>query len=240
MLGVPVTDQLAERLLLYMAEMLEWNKSRNLSGLRDPETVIEKHLIDCLFLAQFLEGLMGSGNDDGSKGSDRVRLVDVGSGAGLPGVVVGLFLSERPVSITLIEATGKKVAFLRHVLPLVGLEEIEVIHGRAEDLANTVELRERFDFAFARALAEMRVLMELCLPFIRVGGVFVGMKGQAVDQEMTLCEKAMATLGGAFHRYVKYKLPYSAVERSLVVVSKTAVTPDGYPRRSGVPSKRPL
>jgi 16S rRNA (guanine527-N7)-methyltransferase len=163
-------------------------------------------------------------------------MIDIGSGAGFPGVPLKIVFPQ--VHMALVEATGKKVAFLDHVIALLNLRDLTAIHARAEELAHNPDHRENYDVAVARAVAEMPTLLEYALPFVRVGGIFVAQKGK-VEEEVASAAHALEALGGRLREVTPVKLP-GLEPRHLVVVEKIAPTPPRYPRRAGVPEKKPL
>ncbi len=169
---------------------------------------------------------------------ESLRLLDVGSGAGFPGVPLKIVCPHWRV--TLLEATGKKVRFLEHLREVLGLGNLEILHGRAEDFAKAPAYREQYDWVVARAVAEMPALAELTLPFAKIGGNVLALKGETAEAEVAQSGRAFSILGGELVKIVKIALPGLVEERRLVVVRKVACTPDAYPRRPGIPAKRPL
>lgn len=225
-LGLDLDAQVLDRLELYYHELVEANKRVNLTRLVTPQDVAIKHMLDSL-LGLHILGPM-----------PRVRLVDVGSGAGFPGLVLK---AARPgIGLTLVEAVRKKCRFLADVSRVMGLAGVEVVWGRAEEAARLPRRREAYDVAAARAVAEIRVLAEYCLPFVRVGGLFIAYKGPAVRAELGAAARALAILGGAVEEVLEFTLPRGGGARTLVGIRKTAATPPSYPRRPGTPRKKPL
>jgi 16S rRNA (guanine527-N7)-methyltransferase len=221
-----VDDGVRKQLAVYRDELLRWNERVNLTAVRDPEGVDRRLIGDALRLLPFVDA------------TDGARLVDVGTGAGLPGLVVKI---ARPkIDVTLIEATGKKVAFLRHVIGILGLERVEALHGRAEELGRDPEHRGRYDLATARAVAALPTLVELCLPFLRVEGRALFPKGADLGTELAEGERAAALVGGRIE--TTEELPGDAGEpvTRLVIAAKIRQTPNRFPRRSGIPAKEPL
>ncbi len=168
----------------------------------------------------------------------RMRVLDVGAGAGLPGIPLKLILTD--IRLVLLEATGKKAAFLRSVVEQLGLTDTTVAHNRAEVLAHVPSHRESYDLVVARAVAPLTILAELCLPFVTMGGMFVAPKKGAIAEEIAGARNAISQVGGADVRLVDVRLPQLADERKLVCIRKVSHSPDRYPRRSGIPLKRPL
>ncbi len=202
---------------LYRDELVEWNKKFNLTSITDPAGIEKKHFEDSLLLLQAIEL------------TDQT-IVDVGAGAGFPGLP--LKLARPGLKLTLVEATKKKVAFLEHIINLLGLTDCAAVWARAEDFA--AEHRESFDLAVARAVAPLNTLCEYCLPLVKVGGLFVAYKEVAVEPEVAAAASALARLGGRLKEVKKFP------QRSLVLIEKFAPTPPGFPRRAGVAKKKPL
>ncbi len=219
-LGLPGAEQ-AEKIAKYFHLVVDWNRRINLTAITDPEQFLVRHVIDCLWLAR--------------AETPRGALADVGSGAGFPGLLLALCLPH--LQVTMIDATEKKVGFLRHCCRQLHIDAT-VIHDRAETLGHSAA-RESFDWVVARALAPLPVLAEYCLPLTRVGGVFVAYKGPAVEQEVRQATNAIALLGGKVREQHCYQLPDGS-ERSLVVVEKQTTTLEKFPRRPGMPARRPL
>lgn len=206
--------------------VLEGNRRANLTRITDEGEAVIKHFLDSISVLRAVPD------------RDRpLRFIDVGAGAGFPGLP--LLLMQPDWDGTMLEATRKKVDFMHEAIQALGLKGTAV-HGRAEDLGQDPAHREGYDLALARAVAELNVLAELCLPFVRVGGSFIAMKGSTVDAEVHGAEKALRVLGGSVKEIVRFALPEGFGERSLVVVEKVAPTPQGYPRRAGQPSAKPL
>jgi 16S rRNA (guanine527-N7)-methyltransferase len=210
----------------FETELLDWNRKFNLTALRDSDSIRTKHFLDSFSCAL-------------SWGSQTPkRLVDVGTGAGFPGLPLKILYPS--LSLTLIESVGKKAMFLEHIVRLLHLERVEIIKGRAEDVGRMAEHRERYDWALGRAVAEMRVLMEYLLPLVQVGGSALALKGESAPLETHHAEKAMHLLGGRLRQMIPVALPGIVEERYLVIVDKAAATPPRYPRKAGTPMKRPL
>lgn len=230
-LGLKLNEEYLEAFEIYYGELVAWNEKFNLTAITDYDEVQIKHFLDSLTCLLAVRG-HGLGLGAGTKA------IDIGAGAGFPGLPLKIVCPG--LQLTLLEATGKKVRFLEHVVGRLELEGVEVIKGRAEELGRDAAHRERYDLALARAVAELPILVEYALPFCKLGGLFVAQKGPKGDAEAETAEGAMATLGGVLRRIVHLELPHLAEPRSLVVIEKTAPTPPKYPRRPGIPSKRPL
>ena len=227
-LGLELDASQLDRFERFYCEMVDWNRRINLTSVTEYEEVQTRHFLDSLTVAAAIPSGILRG----------ARLLDVGSGAGLPGVPLAI---ARPgLSVTLLEATRKKAAFLEHLVGELGLDTTDVLAGRAEILARDPALRERFDVVASRAVARLPVLAELTLPFCRVGGIVVAQKARGATTEIEDAEDAIGRLGGRLREAMPVTVPGSNVRRLLVTIDKRAPTPDRYPRRPGIPSKRPL
>lgn len=225
-LGVELTPAQVSGFEVYYRELVEWNRRVNLTAIVDYEGVQVRHFLDSLTVAPLI-------------GDKPCRLLDVGSGAGFPGVP--LKIACPAIGLTLVESVNKKAAFLRHLVDLLGLDGVEVIAGRAETLAHDERYRGRFDVVLSRGVASLATLAELSLPFCCVGGVFVAMKKGDIGDEVASSEKAIEILGGKLAEVRPVELDeFRGEKRSLVLVDKLEPTPDKYPRRPGIPCKRPL
>ncbi len=228
-LGIGLDDVQIDRFQLYHREILSWNRRANLTRVTDLDEVQTRHFIDSLSVVRGLRpGALGAGT----------KLIDVGSGAGLPGVP--LKIAFPALTLALLEANGKKAEFLAELARTLELDGVTVVGSRAEDAGHRDDLREAFDVVVSRAVAPLEVLAELTLPFCRVGGVAVAQKGADVGDELDRAGSAIATLGGGESRTHVITPPGSDVARSLVVTDKVTPTPARYPRRPGIPAKRPL
>jgi 16S rRNA (guanine527-N7)-methyltransferase len=208
---------------LYLKELLEWNNKFNLTSITDPAEVRLKHFEDSLALLQVME-------------LTNESVIDIGAGAGFPGIPLKLKCPN--IKLTLVEATGKKVEFLRHLVATLKIEGVKVFHARAEELAKTQ--KEVYDLAVSRAVAQLNVLAEYCLPFVKIGGLFVAYKDAEVEEEVAQAQKAIAALGGKIKEIKKIKIPGWEIGRSLVIIEKISPTPAKYPRRPGMARKKPL
>jgi 16S rRNA (guanine527-N7)-methyltransferase len=224
--GIKLNPRQLAALSRYGDELGSWNVRHNLTAIHDPEKVRVKHFLDSLsgFLAM--------------RGSAMMRVIDVGTGAGFPGLPLKILCPR--IKLTLVDSVGKKAIFCRHIVEVLELEGVEVIQTRAESLGQREDHREQYDWALGRAVAIMPVLMEYLLPLVRVGGQVLAMKGESALAETHSAEHAIKLLGGHLRQLVPVILPGVAEKRFLVVVEKVATTPDKYPRREGIPAKRPL
>ena len=225
-LGLHLTRSQLTALSLYEKELVDWNTRFNLTAIRDPQEIYIKHFLDSLTCLMAL------------RESSVDRLIDVGTGAGFPGIPIRIVYPK--MQLTLVESVGKKAEFCRHVVSILDLQGVEVVQERAEVLGQNPSYRERFDWAVARAVAILPVLVEYLLPLVRVGGSILAMKGESGPAEAHSAQRALGVLGGHLRQLIPVTLPGVAEERYLVVIDKIAATPNGYPRKVGVPAKRPL
>lgn len=228
-LGVALTDDHLAAFETCYRELVDWNQRFNLTAITDWDGVVVRHFLDSLSCLKALP------REELAAGA---RVVDVGTGAGFPGLALKIVCPG--MRLKLLEATGKKVAFLKHIVQVLGLKEVEAIHGRAEELGRDPSHREQYDWALARAVAEMPTLAEYLLPLVRVGGAALAQKGEEAAAEVHGAEAAIVALGGRVRRLVPVELRGLAETRYLVVVDKVAATLDKYPRRPGVPKRVPL
>ena len=210
----------------YERELIDWNTRINLTAIHNPEQIQMKHFLDSLSCLNAMQN------------TAYERVIDIGTGAGFPGIPLKITCPN--VQLTLVESVGKKADFCRHIVQKLGLTNVQVIQERAEALGQLRDHREQYDWALARAVANMPILMEYLLPLARNGGNALAMKGSNAPAETQSAENAIRLLGGRLRRLIPVELPGIAEERYLVVVDKIASTPPGYPRRAGLPARRPL
>ncbi len=213
-------------LATYERELLDWNQKFNLTAIRDVESIRTKHFLDSISCVQAW------------KAAPPHRLIDVGTGAGFPGIPLKILYPA--MQLTLVESVGKKAKFCQHIVDTLGLENVTVIHARAEDIGQKMEHREVYDWAVARAVANLNVLSEYLIPLVRVGGYILAQKGESGPAEAQSAEKAMKLLGGKLKQLIPVNLPGVADDRFLVLVDKVAATPPKYPRNAGMAAKAPL
>jgi 16S rRNA (guanine527-N7)-methyltransferase len=225
--GLELTPEQVAAFQVYYEELVAWNRRVNLTSITEYEEVQTKHFLDSLSCLQVLHDLSASPS-----------CIDIGAGAGFPGLPLKIVMPQ--MRLTLLESTGKKVDFLEHVVAKLRLLEAAVVGGRAEELGRQTEVRESFDVAVARAVASLSVLVEYALPLVRVGGVFVAQKGGEVEDEVNAAGSAITLLGGELTEVRAVEVPELDAPRSLVVMAKVSPTPQKYPRRPGIPAKRPL
>lgn len=226
LLGLALTPEQEAQFDVYAHELAVWNAHTNLTAIIEPEAVRVRHFLDSLTVAKVVALPAGA------------RVIDVGTGAGFPGLALKLIAPD--IHLTLLEATGKKVAFLQHLIAQFGLTDVTTIHARAEDAGHDAALRASFDVVAARAVARLPALLEYLLPFARVGGVCVAMKGRTAQTEADDSAHALAVLGGKLVGIETFDLPGVDEPHHLVLVEKTAPTPRDYPRKPGIPTRSPL
>ena len=220
-----VDEQAARNLNIYCQLLLDKNREMNLTAITDPADVANLHMLDCAALLNCAE-LEGK------------SLIDVGTGAGFPGMVLKMLTPS--MEVTLLDSLNKRLDWLAEVCAALKLDGVNTVHQRAEEAGQDPSFRERFDFATARAVADLSILCELCLPFVKVGGKFLAMKGVGSGQEIEASEAAVRELGGALEQCFDYQIPKTDVIHRVVVVKKTAPTPPRYPRRWAKIQKGPL
>lgn len=223
---VHLTGRQVMSLITYEKELMEWNQKFNLTAIRDLESIRTKHFLDSFSCVLAW------------KANPPARLIDVGTGAGFPGIPLKILYPA--MKLTLVESVGKKAMFCQHIVSVLGLEEVDVVHKRAEDLGQNPKHRECYDWAIARAVANLNVLSEYLIPLVKIGGRMLAQKGESGPAEAQSAEKAMKLLGGKLEELIPVNLPGVAEDRYLVVVEKVAATPPKYPRKPGVPTKQPL
>jgi 16S rRNA (guanine527-N7)-methyltransferase len=213
-------------LITYEKELLEWNQKFNLTAIRDSESIRTKHFLDSFSCVLAW------------KASPPDQLIDVGTGAGFPGIPLKILYPN--LKLTLVESVGKKAMFCQHIVRVLGLEHVDVIQARAEDLGQGLQHREKYDWAVARAVANLHVLSEYLIPLVKIGGSVLAQKGESGPVEAQSAEEAINLLGGKLKQLISVHLPSVAEDRYLVVVEKVAATPPKYPRKPGIPMKQPL
>ena len=225
-LGITLTETQQKQYDTFYELLVEWNKVMNLTGITDYEEVNEKHFIDSLSLVKAID-------------IHKVNsVIDIGTGAGFPGVPLKIAFPH--LKIVLLDSLNKRINFLNTVITTLGLQGIETIHGRAEDFAKQTQSREQFDLCVSRAVANLTTLSEYCVPYIKVGGMFVPYKSGEIDEEVTQAKNALQILGGELEDVIKFQLPGTEIGRSFVKIGKIKNTGKKYPRKAGLPAKEPL
>jgi len=228
-LGLELTPAQLERFESYYRDLVYWNKRAGLTTITAYEEVQLKHFLDSLTVSLAWPP---------QAAENGPSIIDVGTGAGLPGIPLKIVFPA--LKLTLLEATSKKTAFLRHIVQELGLDGVEVVDGRAEEVAHQAGYREKFDIVLSRAVAALPTLVELALPFCAVGGSFIAQKKGDIDDEVDRAGRAISLLGGGLREVKKVALTSLPDERCLVVIDKLSPTPEKYPRRPGIPAKSPL
>ena len=239
------TPEQAEKFVAYYELLAEWNKVMNLTAIIDPDEVALRHFADSLSVLPYIDRFTGARNDpEKAVNSEKVAekteksgisLVDVGTGAGFPGIPLKIMRPE--LDITLLDSLKKRLIFLDTVIEKLGLKGIRTVHARAEDAGRNRQYRERFDIAIARAVAPMNILVEYCLPLVRTGGQFIAMKGPAEED----AARAIKELNGRLLSDDSFEIGTGeTLKRRIICVAKAAPAPSKYPRKAGLPSKSPL
>lgn len=208
----------------YKELLLEWNEKMNLTAITDPEEIILKHFIDSLTILKEIK--------------DNEKVVDVGTGAGFPGIPLSIM--NETIKITLVDSLNKRLIFLQNVIDELKLENVKIVHSRAEDFGKNKNYRETFDIAVSRAVANLSTLSEYLIPLIKINAKCICMKASEADEEIENAKKAIKVLGGAINRIDKFNLPKSDIGRTIIIISKEKGTPNKYPRKAGIPSKEPI
>lgn len=224
-LELPVKEEILESFIIYKELLVEWNKMINLTAIKDEEEIAVKHFVDSLTCAKYI--------------SEKERIADVGTGAGFPGMPLKIFFGND-AKLVLIESIFKKVKFLEEIKTKLNMQNVEIIQARAEEIGSEKNHREAYDKVVSRAVAELAVLAEYCLPLVRVGGLFLSMKGGEPEEEIRAAEKAISVLGGKVKSVEKITLPSTNIKHSIIVVEKVQETPKQYPRKPGTPEKKPI
>ncbi len=229
-LGISLSDRQIEQFICFYDILTERNKVMNLTAITEPVEIIEKHFLDSLSLVKAID-LSG----------DK-KVIDVGTGAGFPGIPI--IISYPQLHITLLDSLNKRIGFINDVIKLLNLKNVETIHGRSEEFGKNIKYREQYDLCVSRAVANMSVLSEYCIPFVKKGGKFISYKSGNIENEVENAGNSVYKLGGKLSEIVDFSLTDSTtgekLGRSLVVIDKIKETPGKYPRRAGLPSREPL
>jgi len=224
--GIQLNKRQISALELYTRELLDWNQRFNLTAIRDEESIRTKHFLDSFSCVLAW------------KNTPPIRLIDIGTGAGFPGLPLKILYPR--MKLTMVESVGKKAAFCRHMVEILNLIDVEVLQIRAEEVGQLAAHREHYDWAVARAVANLPVLAEYLLPLVQMGGTMLAQKGESGPAEAHRADKVIKLMGGHIRQLLPVMLPGVVEERYLVLVDKVATTPPGYPRKPGIPAKKPL
>ncbi len=225
-LGIELSEKRVKQFLTYLEILQDWNKRMNLTSLKDPKEIIITHFLDSLTVAKGIDEI------------DLLRVIDIGTGAGFPGIPLKILKPE--ISLALLDSSKKRIGFLKYLSKSLKLKGLEIIWGRAEEYGRKEGYRERYDIVLARALARLNILVELGIPFLKIRGLFIAQKGEKLKEELEEARRAIEILGGELKGIISLRLPFSRKSRKLVIVEKILETSDRFPRRSGIPQKRPI
>ena len=225
-LNIFLEEEQINQFYKYMNILIEWNKNINLTAITDPKEVILKHFIDSIYVLKNIEI------------SSNSSVIDIGTGAGFPGIP--LKIVRKDLNVTLLDSLNKRIMFLDNVINNLGLKDISTIHGRAEEMGKNKKYREMFDYAISRAVANLTVLSEYMIPFVKLGGKSICMKGGNIKEELESSQKALGILGGNLIHVEEFNLLDTDIKRSLIIIEKCKITPIKYPRKPGTPVKEPL
>lgn len=225
-MGLSFDEEKYNKFIKYKDLIKEWNQKINLTAITDDEEIIKKHFIDSIKVF----------NCDYVKNAKSI--IDIGTGGGFPGVPMRIVKEDS--KMVLLDSLNKRINFLNEVINDLNLSNIKTIHGRAEDFAQNAEYRQRFDLAVSRAVANLTVLLEFCLPYVKVGGYFVALKGPAIEEEIKAAEGALKALGGKIEKIIEVDIEGSDLKHNLLVVKKIKDTPKKYPRKAGMVTKNPI
>lgn len=229
-IGIQLDDLKVKQFLMYYELLVEWNKVMNLTAITEYKQVVKKHFVDSISLIHVLDKQY---LDDNNK-----SMIDIGTGAGFPGIPLKIVFPN--LRVTLLDSLNKRITFLNEVIKKLKLENIETIHGRAEDYARQIKYREQYDICVSRAVAYLATLSEYCLPYTKEKGFFISYKSDHVDEEIENSKNAIKMLGGKIDKIEKFILPDTDIKRAIIKIKKERLTEKKYPRKAGMPSKEPL
>ena len=230
-INIEISDDQINCFEKYYELLIEKNKVMNLTAITDKEDVIVKHFIDSIALIPYL-------SDKGININNKLKIIDIGTGAGFPGLPLKIMMPD--VKFTLLDSLNKRVSFLNEVIDELKLKDIEALHGRAEDYASDNKYREKYDICVSRAVANLSTLSEYCIPFVKEDGFFISYKAGESEEEINNSKNAIKILGGKINKVEEFVLPGTDASRVFVFIRKQELTDKKYPRKAGVPAKKPL
>ncbi|MBA7559580.1 16S rRNA (guanine(527)-N(7))-methyltransferase RsmG [Candidatus Atribacteria bacterium 1244-E10-H5-B2] len=228
-MGININNEQIRKFSRYLELLVQWNQKINLTSLKTPKEIIIKHFLDSISCVKVINKYV---NIEG------ISVIDVGAGAGFPGMPIKIIYPS--IRLSLLEARKKKTIFLEKVTEEINFQKVKILNGRAEIFGRSVDFREKYDIVISRAVAPLNVLSEYCLPLVRVGGLFIAQKGRSYKQETEKSLKTVQVLGGELIGAENVRIPFINQERYLLVIKKIKDTPSKYPRKEGLPQKRPL
>ncbi len=222
--NIELNEEKLNKFEIYLNELIESNKQFNLTRIVDEKDVLEKHFLDSLIINKYI--------------NSKDKVIDIGSGAGFPGIPLKIFLDN--INILMVDSVNKKVDFINKIINKLKLENALAIHDRAEDLAHNIEYREQYNVAVSRAVANMSTLAEYLIPFVKIGGKIIYIKGPNIEEELNNSKNAINILGGKVEEIYEYKLPNLEIVYNLIVIKKVKNTDNKYPRKAGTPNNSPI
>lgn len=225
-IGIPISDKQIDQFKKYFGYLIEMNQVMNLTAITEPKEVVQKHFIDSISIINYYDF------------KDSMSVIDVGTGAGFPGIPLAIMCPD--VHFTLMDSLNKRIKFLNNVIELCELKNVTCIHSRAEDLGKNKEYREKYDVCVSRAVANLSVLLEYCMPFVKVGGYFISYKSILAEDELIKSQNAQKKLSTCFEKNISFEIPDTDYKRCFLFFEKKNILNKKYPRQSGMPKKNPL
>ena len=225
-LGIDLSEQQVEQFIRYKTLLQEWNERMNLTAITEDQEIMTKHFLDCMTINKAIAM------------NNQKTVIDIGTGAGFPGLVIKIAFPH--LEVTLVDALKKRLNFLEAIIDELGLKDIKCVHSRAEDLGKNKAYRDRYDICASRAVANLAVLSEYTLPFVKVNGYLIALKGQKLDEELEQGKKAIEILGGKLEEVVHTGVPFTDLDHKIAKIKKVKPTAARYPRKAGEPTKNPL
>ena len=223
-INIMLDDKQVEDFYNYMNFLIEENKKINLTAITSPDEIIIKHFIDSMIINKYIK--------------ENSNIIDIGTGAGFPGIPIKIY--RKDINLVLLDSLNKRINFLKEVIKLLNLDNTLTIHNRVEDYAKKTENREKFDIVTSRAVAKLNILLEYMLPLTKINGICICMKGANIEEELKTSKKALEILGGKVEKVENITIPFTDIQRNIIIVKKIKNTPNKYPRNAGMPSKNPI